>query len=91
MEEEKTCKSCEYYIPHFVRKRACFLEIGGHCTNTACGKRVPQYDWKIRENCGEWKPKKIKKEDRRKTIDEVQRSMEKSLREIKAILKSDQE
>ncbi|MBD5637006.1 MAG: hypothetical protein HDP28_04205 [Clostridia bacterium] len=91
MEDEKNCKNCEYYVPHYVKRKTCFREIEGHCINEQLNKRYPRDMWKLRQPCDYWKPQKNKKEERKKTIKEVLRDMEKSLEDIKLILQSDEE
>ena len=89
--EEKSCKNCKYYVPHYVKHSTFFLEVDGHCRNQKLRRCNSKVSWALRENCKHWEQKEEKKEERRKAITETLQSMEKSLREIKAILQSEKE
>lgn len=91
MEEEKNCKNCGNYLPHFVKRGTHLAEVNGHCVSDKLNKKYARDSWKLRENCAAWIPQKNKKAERRKTIKETLRNMEKSLEDIKIILQSDED
>ena len=88
---EKNCKNCKYYKFHYVKDKQHLLQLAeGHCTNLQLFSRIRDKR-KIFSNCQFWEPMELQKEERKKVIKEVLRDMEKSLRTIEAILKSDED
>ena len=91
MEEQRNCKNCRYYTFHYVKVHNYLMQLSeGHCTND----RVFPYrkdKSKVVESCEFWEPMELQKEERKKMIKEVLENMEKSLRDIKAILQSDED
>ena len=88
MEENKNCKTCQYYVPHYIKYKRFLIEIGGHCKNIK--KRKKKEDRGLRRVCADWAPSLNKKEERRKSIEEALQEMEKTLEDIRMILLSDQ-
>ena len=91
MEEEKTCKNCRNYAVHYVKVDNYLLQLStGHCANVKLFPRIKDRN-KIVSNCQFWESIEIQKAERKKTIKQVLRDMEKSLRDIEAILQSDED
>lgn len=88
--EEKNCKNCGNYIPHYVKSSNMRLaEIEGHCVYYL--HKRGSLSSKLRANCEHWTPQENKKEKRRKSAIEILRDMEKTLSDISLILKSDED
>lgn len=84
--EEKVCKNCKYYLPHYIKKKASLLQIGGQCMySNVKGKRGRKME--MHADCKKWESTEQKEAENRKVIQEVLRDMEKHLAEIALILK----
>ena len=81
------CKTCQYYVPYYVKHVRHLLELDGHCTHVE--KRRGKDAWNLREKCALWTPSADKKEERKKCIEEMLRDMAKTLEDIRLILESD--
>lgn len=88
-EQEKTCKYCRFYIPHYVIHNLRFMEIEGHCANSVLIKMRKQNKFRLQNNCEYWEVNREQKLKRRENIKATLRSMKRSLDEIKAILEND--
>lgn len=88
--KEKSCTNCKYYIEHYVCSMSTqFFPIGGHCVNTALNPPHKRKRYELHDNCEHWEINDSVKEKRKKSIEEVLRSMEKHLSDIKSILEID--
>lgn len=91
MEKEKTCKNCRHYVFHYVKVDNYLMQLSeGHCANVTLFPRIKNRN-KIVSNCPLWEPIETQKAERKKTIKQVLRDMEKSLRNIETILHSDED
>lgn len=92
MEEEKDCSHCGHFVKHYVKVNQFLVEANcGHCIMGVSLKSFRKRNGKPHESCDNWTPQANKKEERRKNIKEVLRDMEKSLSDIRTILKSDED
>ena len=89
--EKKTCDNCRYYVYRYIKKNACFLRVNGCCTHSELKDTLAKkkYSWRGDGECDRWESVEIVKAERKKTILETLRDMEKHLSEIAFILKDD--
>ena len=92
MKEEKICNNCRYYLAHYIKGQRGLRELcEGHCINDELYRKRNRSRYKLYDNCEYWEPIAIQKAERRKSIKQILRDMEKSLEDIKMILQSDEE
>lgn len=86
---EKTCQNCRNYSQHYSKLGTKYIAVFcGHCLkrkNNAKRKSRPF------EACEYWEDIAIKKEERKKSINETLERMSQRLEEIAAVLKDDTE
>lgn len=87
--KEKTCKSCKYYVEHYVIHSTRLYPIGGHCINKNLYNPHSKKPYGLHENCNYWKNNEDVKAERRENIKDVLQSMEQHLFYIKTILDED--
>ena len=52
MQQYHDCKTCKYYMEHFVIfKNIYLMDIGGHCVNDDLLRLHPQKPYQLYENC----------------------------------------
>lgn len=89
MENENKCKSCFYYIENYIKRTFGLQPIGGHCVNPELNRRYTKRKYELHENCIYWKSNEDKKTERKESIEQTIRKIEKNLSDIVFILKSD--
>lgn len=62
------CKSCKYYLEHYVLKGTCFRPIGGHCINRELYNPRKQNNQELIENCDHWEINTEVKEKQKENI-----------------------
>lgn len=82
MEEEKTCKNCNYYVPHYIMVQENFNPIIGHCVHEKFYRKTQKF--KLQTNCSAWRERE--KQNNKARIKASIERMERHLRDIKNIL-----
>lgn len=90
IKSENNCKTCKYYVEHYVIISTQLQAIGGHCINRELYNPHKKVPYALHENCGHWESNESVKAKRRKSIKEVLRSIETHLYYIKEILDKDE-
>lgn len=88
MSDELKCKSCRYYMPHFIISGTQYLPIDGHCINGELYKMHRRNKCRLIENCDRWEPREIAIIKKREHIRNVICNMEEHLSDILKILEA---
>jgi len=82
----KSCKNCRYFSQHYSIQGTGYHTVGcGHCLNSENKKKRP-YDL-----CDLWEDIAVRKEERKKSIEETLRYMSERINDIAIILANDDE
>lgn len=92
MEKEKNCKNCKYFVQYYIKHKRYLIKAEcGHCINARFLNKRPKEYKELREQCYYWESQIIKQEERKESIRQTLREMEKSLEDITLILLSDEQ
>lgn len=84
--DEKTCKTCKYFMEHYVILSSMQLSpIGGHCKRDKNRKKSIE----ATDSCARWEQKENLSAARQKQLTDFMRDMESRLKQILLILSSD--
>ncbi|MCM1306517.1 MAG: hypothetical protein NC037_03300 [Bacteroides sp.] len=86
MDKYERCKSCKYYLEHYVFVGMGFRPIGGHCINRALYKPRKRTNYELIENCEHWEKDTEEKEKQNESIKNLLLNINERLFTIEQIL-----
>lgn len=90
MKQFEKCKSCKFYLEHYVIIGTKFHPIGGHCINRELYNPRKRKNYELIENCEHWQINTDVKEKRKESIKETLCYMKEHLSNIEHILLLDE-
>lgn len=82
------CKSCKFYIKHYILEGCGYREITGHCVNSSVPRKYQRCPIKF-ENCPFWQKNEDTPQRRQEIIRSVICNMNEKLSDILNILEND--
>ena len=87
MQHTNDCRTCKYYLAHYVIDKDLYLtEIGGHCINDELVRKHPRKPYLLYENC-EYREEKDPTEEIEKPLRYHLKYMERKLSDLTLILR----